>query len=267
MRARPIVAQDGARLQHRRRKHRVPIGVAGAVHEWCRPLFTRRVQLGLRARQQRRRSALLEPKASRHHRKRRRDVEHVLGGIVVHFARRPDVVVGGGYLQLLGREPRGRLVAGPGEVVAVVIEADVSILARRVAPARIGAHLAHPAHDAPRHLGVLLGAEGGVRIKIRLEKLGVIIGHLLEMGHDPLRVHAVAMEPTAELIVYAAAAHALQRAIDDGPQIVALLVPPLAEQTLDSGGMGKLGLAPEPPMYRIEHAQHQVGGLREERRG
>jgi hypothetical protein len=53
---------------------------------------------------------------------------------VVHLAGGTDVVVGGSDLELFLRENGGCLFAGPGEIVAIVIESDVGVLTRSSLP-------------------------------------------------------------------------------------------------------------------------------------
>ena len=55
-------------------------------------------------------------------------VQHILLRVVVHVADRADVVVELGDAKLFRREHGGRFGAGPGEVIAVVVEVDVGVL-------------------------------------------------------------------------------------------------------------------------------------------
>jgi hypothetical protein len=180
---------------------------------------------------------------------------------VVHLARGPDVVVGGGDLELLRPQYRGGFIPGPGEVVAVVVQPDVGVLARRVAGLRVGGDLAHPADDPPGHLGVLAGAEEGEGIEIGPQQFGIVVGHLLEVGDDPLRVHTVAVEPAAELVVDTAPAHSLEGTVQHGPHLVGRPIPPAVEQELERRRMGKLRLGAEPSVPAVEdrgHAAHRL---------
>ena len=69
----------------------------------------------------------------------------------MHLARRADVVVRGGDVELVAGEHRRSLLAGPGEVVAVVVQPHVRVLAGGVRRLGVRRHLAHPAHDTPCH--------------------------------------------------------------------------------------------------------------------
>ena len=53
-----------------------------------------------------------------------------------------------------------------------------------------------------------------VRVRIDAEKLGIIIEHLLKVGHQPFRVHRIAMKAAAEMIIDAAASHLGERMND-----------------------------------------------------
>ena len=76
------------------------------------------------------------------------------------------------------------------------------------------------------------------------------------MGHDPLGVHAVAMEAAAELVVDAAAAHPLQGPVDDPADLgIGCVVPPV-QQEGDRARMGELRLAAEPAVDPVEHRGH-----------
>ena len=90
----------------------------------------------------------------------------------------------------------------------------VRILARIKAAARIS-HLAD--HIIKRLLcdaarKVVLGHLKEMQIQTRQER--IVVEHLLEMRHEPLRVHRVTMKPAAELIVYAAFGHLAAGVLD-----------------------------------------------------
>ena len=66
------------------------------------------------------------------------------------------------------------------------------------------------------------------------------------------------MKAAAELIVHPASRHALEGPIDDGADLVGRLIVPAMQQQCDRPGMGKLGLAAEAAVHRIE-GRHDLG--------
>ncbi len=74
----------------------------------------------------------------------------------------------------------------------------------------------------PDHLGVALLAGELVARKERTRDFGVVIEHLLEVWHRPVRVDAVAMEAAADVVIEAARRHRLERFLEH----VAILVVP-----------------------------------------
>src|SRR6185436_5591706 len=99
-------------------------------------------------------------------------------------------------------EDGGGFLSCSGEVTAIVIQSHIGILAGCVATFRIGGDLAHPPDYPTGDVGVLVLSEEGTRVEVRLQQLRIVVGHLLEMGHDPASVHTVAMESAAQLIVH-----------------------------------------------------------------
>ncbi len=77
----------------------------------------------------------------------------------------------------------------------------------------VGKHGIHPADDAERGFAEERIASDGVAVQIILQKLGIIVGHLFEMGHEPAFVDGIAVESAAHLIVNAAASHFLERGL------------------------------------------------------
>ena len=53
-----------------------------------------------------------------------------------------------------------------------------------------------------------------VRVRINGEKLGIVIEHFFKMGHQPFRVHRIAMKAAAEMIIDAALSHFGERVND-----------------------------------------------------
>ena len=55
-------------------------------------------------------------------------------------------------------------------------------------------------------------------MEIIFQQLGIVVGHLLEVRHQPALVHRVTMEAAAELIVDAAPRHFFERGLRDEQQ-------------------------------------------------
>ncbi len=174
----------------------------------------------------------------------------------MHLARGADVVIGRDCLQFVGREHRRGLVPGPREVVPVVVEPDISVLAGAISTRVVRKHLSNPGDDPPGHIAVLVLSEQGVGVQIHLEKLRVVVRHLLEMGDDPPGIHAVAMKSASELVVHATSGHSLQGAVDDGANMLRGLIVPAVQQQRERTGVGKLGLTAESAVDRVEDAGH-----------
>src|SRR5262249_27661367 len=157
------------------------------------------------------------------------------------LSRGSDVVPSGSYLELIRRQHGRRLVPGPGEVVAIVVEADIGVLTRRITTFGVRRDVAHPSDDAASNVAIALSPECRVRVAVGSQELGVVVGHLLEVGHDPLRIDAVAVETAAQVVANAAARHAVERSVDHSSDLGPWIVPPTAEQELNRSGVGELG--------------------------
>ena len=119
----------------------------------------------------------------------------------MHFALSFDVIVELYHARLLGREHSANLIQGPCEVVAVVVERIVGILARvKTAIFLIRKNFVHPKNDAVGRIGewsfpiLVLGEADGVQII--LEQFGVVVGHLFEVRHEPALIHRVPVKPS-----------------------------------------------------------------------
>lgn len=150
--------------------------------------------------------------------RRARQMQDVPPLEVARFGHR---VEGDGKLGVFGRQHGPQLVRCPEEeppffALALGIGGGVEA-------ARRGGQIAqHEVQRAPGHACQLrvAGQTPGGQIKVR--KLRLVVEHLLEVGHQPVVVDRVAMEAAADLIVNAAARHALQR--EDGRRQRGLIV-------------------------------------------
>ena len=88
-------------------------------------------------------------------------------------------------------------------------------------------------------------------MKVRAGKLGVVVEHLLEMGHEPAGVGGVPVEAPAQLIADPAVGHLVERELDRrGGPFVAGRHPP--EQVLECHRLGELRRAAPRTVAGIE---------------
>ena len=116
------------------------------------------------------------------------------------------------------------------------------------------------AHDAL----VLRVAEELEGVQVDAGQLGVVVEHLLEVGHEPLDIDAVAGEATADLVVHAAAGHAPERAFEHGAggSVFGIVrARGACEQELKVGGGGELGRGAETAPDIIGGTQHGPHGV------
>jgi hypothetical protein len=103
--------------------------------------------------------------------------------------------------------------------------------------------------------------------RVRRQQQGVVVEHLLEVGHQPPRVGRVAGEAPGELVVDPTARHGVER-LDAGRQRVGVTGPGVAvQQPLDRHRLGELRGSTEPaelPVPRL--GEDQPRGLVGDRR-
>ena len=105
-------------------------------------------------------------------------------------------------------------------------------------------------------------------MQVAFQQLGVVVGHLLEVGHVPALVHRITVEAARQLVVHAAAGHAVERGADDGEQVRLAAGLVLLQQQLQGRRMGKLGRAAEAAIAdvkelggRFDNRVHHLGGV------
>ena len=113
---------------------------------------------------------------------------------------------------------------------------------RRIEAAARVLHVApHPVCRLRGDARVERCARRGVGVRVDREQLRVVVQHLFEVRDRPLAVHAVAAEAAAELVVQAAARHAVQRMRDHRERALVRFLAaarvPHGEQQLDRGGV------------------------------
>ena len=85
-------------------------------------------------------------------------------------------------------------------------------------------------------------------------QLRLIVEHLLEVRHEPVFIHRIAMKSAAQLIVHAAFFHRDQRVDDHVESFVVAGALPVAQQEIVHGRPREFGRAAEPAQLRIEGA-------------
>jgi hypothetical protein len=97
-------------------------------------------------------------------------------------------------------------------------------------------------------------------VEVERGELGVVVEHLLEVRHEPLAVHRVAVEAPAELVVDAAAGHPVERELEHLEAARVCRAAPDAEHRLPGHGLRELGCLAEAAVALVElAAQPHVG--------
>src|SRR5438552_15702754 len=93
----------------------------------------------------------------------------------------------------------------------------------------------------------------------KIDELGVVIEHLLEMRHQPALVGRIAREAPAEMIVDAALAHRVERLGDRvAVRRLAAALPSMPQQ-LEDPGLRKFRRGADPAMKLVDLAQQPLG--------
>ncbi len=101
-------------------------------------------------------------------------------------------------------------------------------------------------------------------MQVGARQQGVVVEHLLEVGHEPVPVDRVAGEAAAELVVDAAGEHRVERRLDDrrllgGATVVA--AEGAGQQQLQRGGGRELGGAAETAVATVGGGEQSPGRL------
>ena len=171
-----------------------------------------------------------------------------------------DVVAKLDDARLFGREDRAHFVQRPGEIIAVVVERLVGVLARVKSAARlVREHGIRPIDDAFGDFAKKRIARDLIAVQKILQQFRIVVRHFLEMRHAPALVHRIAMEPAGHLVVDASGAHFLER--DRGhfqhPRAAARLV--AFEQQIDRRGMREFRRAAKSSVARIKQIHDGFG--------
>ena len=108
-----------------------------------------------------------------------------------------------------------------------------------------------------RDLAVALLAEHEPAVEVRGDEQRVVVEHLLEVRHEPLRVDGVAVEAAADEVVHPAGGHAVERALDQ-------LGLAAAQQELERRGGRELRRVAEAAVARVEAGAQVRDGVVQE---
>ena len=145
---------------------------------------------------------------------------------MVHFAAGFDVVIQLNQPRFLGRQYRANFGEGPGEIIAVIVERLIGILAAvKPAASLIGENFVDPGDDAFGGFAEQRISGDLIAVQIIFQQLGIVVGHFFEVGDAPAFVDGIAMEAAGDLIVDAAVGHAVEGAFGD------------VQQTFGAGGL------------------------------
>ena len=100
-----------------------------------------------------------------------------------------------------------------------------------------------------------------VCLEVERRQQGVVVEHLLEVGHEPEGVGGVAGEASAEVVVDAAGGHALERDFDHFPRALLARSGVVAEEEFEGHGLRELGGAAEPAVFGVERRRQPLEGV------
>ena len=147
---------------------------------------------------------------------------------MVHLAAGFDVVVQLDDARLFGSQYGADFLERPGKKIAIVVEGIVGILTGvESAILLIGKAGNHPKRNAFRDFGegglpILLFAQPR-KVQVIAKEFGIVVGHFLEVGDEPLFVDGVAVEAAGKLVVDAAAGHFFESGFGDGEKVLGFI--------------------------------------------
>ena len=134
-------------------------------------------------------------------------------GPVLEGACDRDLELLGGPGPVLVAQRVGQLRPGPGvgeplDAVGVRVQrrGEAALLGAQVSQQEVGGLQGHPAGR--------LGPGRPPQVDVDAQQQRVVVQHLLEVRHDPLRVHGVAREAAGQLVVHAAGGHRATGVLD-----------------------------------------------------
>jgi hypothetical protein len=233
-------AGGGGRLRQRRQHEPVPLGQDLVVEPRARPLLTGGEEPW---------PGLLDAGRT--------------GEIDVSRAARMDAVQDGAALEVAARrhaverndlarqlpvavERRHDLVRGP-DVETTLLAVAVGVLGREEPSARVAQVPQHVRHRLVQHLPVAIVAQDLPGVQVGACQQGLVVEHLLEVGHQPGGVDRVAGEAAAQMVVDPARGHGVERRL---------------HHPLDVGIRGRP--ARQGPHQQVEaHRLRELGGTAE----
>ena len=89
-------------------------------------------------------------------------------------------------------------------------------------------------------------------VQVITQQLGIVVGHFLEVRHQPTLVDRVAVEAAGKLVVDAAAGHFFERGFGDGQQVLLVCLLVALEDQIDGRGVREFRRAPEAAVLDVE---------------
>ena len=120
-----------------------------------------------------------------------------------------------------------------------------------------------PQHVADRlvdHLAVHRPAGHHPGVEVHPRQQGIVVQHLLEVGHEPPAVHRIAGEPAAEVVVDPSRGHGVEAGPHRPQQLFAVAAVMDAQGRGQRHGRRELGSAAEAPPLGIEGGEDRVTG-------
>src|SRR5699024_8739200 len=109
-------------------------------------------------------------------------------------------------------------------------------------------------------LAVALLSKAAIAIDIRPNEFGVVIKHLLEVGHGPLAVGGIAMKAAANVVAESAVSHRIERFAGYRAELVVVGAFGGPHQEVEPPGLGELLAATESAVFSICVAHGTLGG-------
>ena len=157
---------------------------------------------------------------------------------------------------------RGDLIGGP-HVEPALLALGVGVEGRVEAAAVVAQIAQHESDGLVQHLPEAGAASYLPGVQVQPGEQGVVVQHLLEVGHNPLGVHRVAAETAAQVVVDPPRGHGVQRVDHHVENVLVAAVQVGAQQHLLAHGLGELGRPPEAAPGGVVLLAQRRGGLAE----
>ena len=150
-------------------------------------------------------------------------------------------------------ENRLGLLQSPGEVIAIIFQAVVSVLAGVESALRVGENIFNKGKYALRDIPEKVIPSCLIGVQVVEKQARVVISHLLEMRHHPALVYCIAMKTAPQLVVDTSAAHMLERIGNHGQQPGLAGFKRRLQQQVEGAGVRKLRGVAEPTELFVVH--------------